>query len=646
MLNRHRLTQVLLVCLVALVFSPLWAHEGGGFRGGSGGAGGGKGGAGGAQGASGGKGGTQGAGSHGGAPQGGGGTPHPHNAPPSTPHTGGTGIPGGGTGTPHVTNNTGTPRVINNTGTPKITTGTVTGTPHTTVGGAAGAHAVGTTVVNNKNVNVTNLQSNVNRTPQIHGTVGIHEAEHFHHEIGANHFGPVEHGVPAYHNVAMLHQPGPHWNAYHQAYVGNHPVHLAYAGYRPSYYYHPWYHGPWAGHAWGWGWGYSPGLSFGFAGSGFGIGVGSGWGYPVYYGPYGRYGYWGRPLGWGFGGWGLGTAVYSSGYYPYYNPYYSVAAYPNVVYNYSTPIPVAVQAPAGALAANVNNPYASNQPQGNPAFDAARDAFRQGDYLTALSNVDAAIKQSQTDSVMHEFRSLTLFALHDYRQSAAVIHSVLAVGPGWDWTTMSSLYPDPAIYTEQLQTLENYAASNPRAADAHFLLAYHDMIGNQKGAAARELRTVTALMPNDRLARELLTMVQGPPQQAQLDPNAVPAPGSDPFAPVSNPPATATNDVPPAPDVPAVDKDQLPGTWNASRGDGSKFRLTMLPDGNFTWKYSAPNQKGDEFSGTYTVDGPVLVLERKDGGALAGTATFQNNDRMNFKMVGGPPEDNGLDFAR
>lgn len=476
--------------------------------------------------------------------------------------------------------------------------------------------------------------------PALHGAVGIHGTSPVVHGpvVGLNHVGYVGHG-PVY--AANLHAPGPHWNTYHQAYIGSHPMHLAWSGYRPSYYYHNWYHGPWGGHNWGWGWGYGPGLSFGIGG--IGVGAGSGWGYPAYYGPYGRYGYWGRPLGWGFGGWGLGSWVYSSGYYPYYNPYYAVGSYPVVVYNYARPIPVAVQAPASPVS---GAPTLLNDPStdpGNPAFDAARQAFTQGDYMTALSNVDSALAKSQSDAVMHEFRSLVLFALGDYRQSAAVIHSVLAVGPGWDWTTMSGLYPDPQIYSDQLRRLEQYANGHPQAADAHFLLAYHDMIGNRKDDAAAELQQVVRLMPTDRLAGELLTMVKGPASPPQsnrppVDPND---PANDQL-PVNLPaPAPeASNDTAP------IDQSLLPGTWNASRDDGSKFRLTMTNDGKFTWKYSSPNQKGDEFSGTYSVDGAVLALERKEGGALAATATFMNDRSMNFKMVGGPPEDKGLDFAK
>ena len=489
-----------------------------------------------------------------------------------------------------------------------------------------------------------------------HGGVGIHGGHPELHErgVGANHVGHIEHGGPGGH-YAGLHQPGPHWNGYHQAYIGNHNVHLAWAGYRPSYYYHPWYHGPWGGHAWGWGWGFGPGLTFGIGGGGFGVGISSGWGYPSYYGPYGAYGYWGRPLGWGFGGWGLGTTVYSSGYYSYYNPYYYPSAYPAVVYDYSRPISVAIQAPPGAPSTIYDGtsspnsiPPATSPPLDNPAFDMARDSFKRGDYVTALRDVDAAIKRSPTDAVMHEFRSLTLFALRDYRQSAAVAHSILAVGPGWDYTTMSSLYPDPFVYSEQLRHLEEYAHEHPRAADAHFLLAYHEMIGSRKDEALTELRQVVKLMPTDRLAAELLTMVKGPPKQAPSPANPTPygspgaAPGAPPFDTDAVPSPSATD----APEIPPVDKTLLPGTWNAAREDGSKFRLTLTDDGTFTWKYSPPNQKGEEFAGTYTVDGPVLVLERKEGGALAGTAQFSGDSKMNFKLVGGPPEDKGLNFGR
>lgn len=421
----------------------------------------------------------------------------------------------------------------------------------------------------------------------------------------------------------MLHTAGPHWNGYHQAYIGNHPVHLAWAGYRPSYYYHPWYHGPWYGFSFGWGWGFGPGVAFGIAGAGWGLSFGT-----VL--PYGPYGYWGYPLGWGYGGWGLGTVVYTSGYYPYYNPYYSPVFYPTIVYDYSRPIPVIIQPPPGTSPTS-NEPI--DVPQ-DPAFDAARNAFRAGDYRAALIDVDRAISRNPGDAVFHEFRALVLFARRDYRQAAATLHSLLAVGPGWDWTTMSGLYADPEIYSGQLRELEMYSRANPQAADAHFVLGYHYMILGHKDSAVVQLQRVVALQPNDRLADELLRMVKGPPRQS--------APIGLDDQPVPNPPTDGlTNSTPDS-----IDKGRLPGTWRAARPDGSKFVLVLTEEGTFHWKYTTPSQTGDQFGGTYAVDGPVLILQRKEGGALSGTLEFSDDDDFLFKLVGAPPDDKGLSFAR
>jgi hypothetical protein len=87
------------------------------------------------------------------------------------------------------------------------------------------------------------------------------------------------------------------------------------------------------------------------------------------------------------------------------------------------------------------------------------------------------------------------------------------------------------------------------------------------------------------------------------------------------------------------------GTWNAARSDDSKFELTLTKDATFTWKFSAKQQPAQEFSGTYTVEGNVLALERKDGGSLIGAVTPGGAKAFNFRLVGAPPEDKGLDFS-
>jgi hypothetical protein len=88
------------------------------------------------------------------------------------------------------------------------------------------------------------------------------------------------------------------------------------------------------------------------------------------------------------------------------------------------------------------------------------------------------------------------------------------------------------------------------------------------------------------------------------------------------------------------------GSWHAARADGSKFELTLTKDSTFTWKFSPKGQSPQEFSGTYTVEVNVLALERKDGGSLIGAVTPGSAKAFNFRLMGAPPDDKGLDFGR
>jgi hypothetical protein len=95
-----------------------------------------------------------------------------------------------------------------------------------------------------------------------------------------------------------------------------------------------------------------------------------------------------------------------------------------------------------------------------------------------------------------------------------------------------------------------------------------------------------------------------------------------------------------------VDPATVVGTWQAARDDGSKFALTLTPDSKFTWKFSMKDQKPQEFSGTYTMQVNVLALEKAEGGSLIAEVKPSSPKGFNFKLVGGPPEDKGLDFGR
>lgn len=406
--------------------------------------------------------------------------------------------------------------------------------------------------------------------------------------------------------------------------LGNNSFNLAGNGYRPAFYGHPGYHGYWNGN-YGFGGGYG-----GYGGYGGGYGPGWGWGMGGGYGGYGYGGYGYRPLGWGLGAWGLGALAYNSGYLGYSNPYYGTG-FGGGGYNYAQPIPVSYGAPI----ATGNEPNSADE-----ILNAAIVAFKQADYDAALDIVNKGISQFPSDSVMHEFRGLVLFAKGDYQQAAATIHSVLAVGPGWDWTTLASLYSNLAVYTEQLRTLEAFVRSNPQDAAAHFLVGYQYMTAGHVEAAASQLQQVVKLLPEDRVASDVLKMISAPKSAP-----GVAGVAADGEQPTPRPPVEPAQ---PAaiPEAAAVDPASLVGTWQAARDDGSKFELTLTDDSKFTWKFSMPKQKPQEFTGTYTMKVNVVALEKAEGGSLIAEVKPSGPKTFNFKLVGGPPEDKGLDFSR
>ncbi len=97
------------------------------------------------------------------------------------------------------------------------------------------------------------------------------------------------------------------------------------------------------------------------------------------------------------------------------------------------------------------------------AFDQARDVFKGGNYANALALADQAVKAVPGDSAVHEFRAQVLIALGKYDDAAAALYGVLSVGPGWDWTTLISLYPDVETYTAQLRALEQSVQKDPES---------------------------------------------------------------------------------------------------------------------------------------------------------------------------------------
>jgi tetratricopeptide (TPR) repeat protein len=251
-----------------------------------------------------------------------------------------------------------------------------------------------------------------------------------------------------------------------------------------------------------------------------------------------HHGYWANwnYLPWlSYGAGNVGWMLSPGDILPYSDPYYAAPPpSPVPVFDYSQPIPVAD--PVLVDAATTDVPAADDQlpvPQpdtpndaGNPnttgatsQFDAARQAFLTKQYDTALQLVDKAIALLPGDPTLHEFRALVLFAQQNYQLAAATLYPVLAVGPGWDWQTLRGLYPDEQTYTDQLRALEQYAQPHPQEAACRFVLAYHYLVLDARDAAAKTLKVVVALQPQDQVSVRVL-------QQLEKKPDADrPAPG-------------------------------------------------------------------------------------------------------------------------
>ena len=336
----------------------------------------------------------------------------------------------------------------------------------------------------------------------------------------------------------------------------------------------------------------------------------------------GGYNNWGLGVaGLGIGAWGLNSLALDFGYRPYVNPFYApVIVNPAPVYlNYSQPIINVAQAVPENGAEPAKMPETATM-----LFDKATAVFRAGNYKEALSNVERAMRDFPKDVVMHEFRALCLFALRDYQQSSAAMHALLASGPGWDWTTLSSLYTDLDTYKSQLQALENDGARNPEDAARQFLLAYHQMTAGNDESARVSIRKAHALLPKDAVIDNLYRILRAAPAN---EPNAKNAEAA---------PQDSVKDF----------QLDITGEWKSDRDDGGAIVLTIKKDGGFAWEVNDKSGKKDSFEGIFTLEGPLLVLERSSGGALMGRIKALSERAFQFKVVGGSAEDSGLEFRK
>jgi tetratricopeptide (TPR) repeat protein len=346
---------------------------------------------------------------------------------------------------------------------------------------------------------------------------------------------------------------------------------------------------------------------------------------------------WYSPVIWTGIGWGMGSTWNSGwGYGPTYtNPYYvsGTSGYdysqPVVIQNYATSDSTGGSADAAGGSATAEA-TAENQ-QAMTLFDAGMAAFKVGNYQAALTKYDAALKLMPTDPVLHEVRALTLFALGQFKEAAAVLNSLLATAPGMDWTSMSSLYGNVDDYTAQLRKLEAHVKANPTDASAMFVLAYHYLVIGQTDSAIKALQEVVKLQPKDATAQRMLAGLVPPEATTAAKPETTDVPPT--------PPATTDK---PAEDQPSTD---LVGTWSADAGD-TVIVLTIDEESKYVWTATPKGKPPVELKGNLVASSDVIVLENEAQGSMVGRVTSGGPDKFTFTLRGMPPEEPGLAFTR
>jgi thioredoxin-like negative regulator of GroEL len=181
---------------------------------------------------------------------------------------------------------------------------------------------------------------------------------------------------------------------------------------------------------------------------------------------------------------------------------------------------------ASAAGAPVAEEAAAGGDWGSEFLDSARQAFLKHEYADALRLASHASVETPKDAKVHELMSLALFALKDYRGANLEAHAALSLAPAADWPTLYGYYQDLPTYEQQLNALVADVHAHPDAADARFVLAYHDLMMGHKDAAKAQFETVLAKVPQDEVAVKLLKEAGGAPPATFEKAKPGPIPGN------------------------------------------------------------------------------------------------------------------------
>ena len=210
-----------------------------------------------------------------------------------------------------------------------------------------------------------------------------------------------------------------------------------------------------------------------------------------------------------------GFALYSYGYgYPY-SYGYGYPSYGGAYYSAPLDYESGYRA-VGPLSSTEPNRVEEGDAEteaGRRYLEGARDAFRSGGYQQAVRLSGHAAVEMSRNADVHQFTSLALFALAEYRGAASAAHAALALGDPWDWQAVRTYYGNSGDYTSQLRALEQSVRENPDDPAATFLLGYHYLMLGHQDAAVKKLQRAVELSPGDELAQRLLQSIGGTPER-------------------------------------------------------------------------------------------------------------------------------------
>jgi hypothetical protein len=370
-------------------------------------------------------------------------------------------------------------------------------------------------------------------------------------------------------------------------------------------------------------------------------------------------------------GWGLNSVLTGWGTSAsFFNPYVVQPIVGQTVpFDFSQPVVVnnfipsdssgtAVGTVIGTDSVAQAQPANSDNQLGLDAFNRGLEKFKAASFQDALVELNLALKKIPGDPIVHEVRALTLFAIGDFKSAAANLNSLLASSPGMDWTTMSGLYGDISLYTDQLRKLEAFTKANPSDPASHFVLAYHYLVLDEDDAAIDALKVVVANQPKDVVARRMLDALV-PPASAQASAPATPptanataptaptpkAATSEPIASAAKPSTGAAATGAPAATGVAEPETDLVGSWLAQAKD-TKIQLAISEDSKFKWTATTKDQPPVVLEGILVSHSDGLELTNPEQGTIAGGVTSNGENSWNFMISGSPPSDPGLKFTR